>query len=88
MSQEPITRKQILSGLVLLPALAIALRSNAQAAGSSKSSVKYQGEPKDGHQCSGCRFFRAGHNPEATGSCTVVAGGISPKGWCEVWSKK
>ncbi|MDO9707465.1 high-potential iron-sulfur protein [Paracraurococcus lichenis] len=44
--------------------------------------VMYQGNPKDGQQCSGCLHFQP---PNA---CAIVAGNISPSGWCAVWAKK
>jgi hypothetical protein len=44
----------------------------------SQASVSYQAMPSDGQQCSGCRNFI----PGASGSCKVVAGTISPTGYC------
>ena len=48
----------------------------------SKQMVQYQDSPKGGHQCSGCSNFTA---PNA---CKVVAGTISPHGWCAIWTPK
>ena len=48
----------------------------------AKSVVQYQNSPKGGHQCSGCSNFVA---PD---SCKVVAGKISPQGWCSIWTPK
>lgn len=48
----------------------------------SKQMVQYQDSPKGGHQCSSCSNFIA---PNA---CKVVAGTISPHGWCSIWTPK
>lgn len=47
-----------------------------------KKVAKYQDHPKNGQQCSKCRFFRPPH------SCQLVAGNISPNGWCSFYAKK
>ncbi len=44
--------------------------------------VQYQDTPKDGAKCSGCVNFAA---PNA---CTIVAGEISPEGWCVAYAPK
>lgn len=84
---QKISRKQILAGLIMLPAFA-AVATTAASAGSPKSAVQYQDKPKDGHACSGCKFFKAGKTAKANGTCSVVSGSISPNGWCVAWSKK
>jgi len=48
----------------------------------SKKTAKYQDHPKNGQQCSTCNFFRP---PK---SCQLVAGDISPNGWCSFYAKK
>ncbi|MHB1303098.1 MAG: high-potential iron-sulfur protein [Acidiphilium sp.] len=60
----------------------------AEAAGMAKSAVKYQDSPKGGHQCDGCALFVPGSSATANGTCKAVAGSISPKGWCTLWSPK
>ena len=47
-----------------------------------KKIAKYQDHPKGSQQCSKCRFFEPPH------SCKLVAGKISPKGWCTFFAKK
>ena len=44
--------------------------------------VQYQNEPKDGQKCSGCAQWVA---PNA---CKVVAGNISPNGYCVAYAPK
>lgn len=60
----------------------LALMSGAAEAKTPQAAVKYQPDPKDGHQCDGCNFWVA---PNA---CKVVDGDISPTGWCLLWVKK
>lgn len=76
--------------MVVLPALAGLLASTtaiAEAKG-SKTQFKYQTHPNGGHKCSGCRFFHAGKTASADGTCDVVAGAISPNGWCTAYAAK
>ena len=70
-------------GLTAVPVLAAA--GAAQAAGTlPKANAKYQDTPKGAQQCSNCNYFV----PGATGACKVVAGDISPKGWCVLYAPK
>ncbi len=48
----------------------------------SKQSVNYQDEPNGAMKCSDCQQFIA------PGSCKIVAGDISPNGYCVEWTKK
>ena len=52
----------------------------ADSAKASQPSVQYQDQPKGEQKCSGCMHFAA---PDA---CKVVAGPISPEGWCVMWA--
>jgi len=47
----------------------------------SKDSVSYQTTPSNGQQCSGCTHFVPGA-AGGPGTCKVVAGSISPTGYC------
>jgi hypothetical protein len=76
------------AGLTGLAAAAMAVSPAAEAAGMSKASVKYQDKPKGGHQCDGCALYIPGASATANGKCKAVAGSISPKGWCTLWSPK
>jgi hypothetical protein len=44
--------------------------------------VQYQETPKDGKACATCNLF------EPPSSCKVVAGTISPQGWCSLYAPK
>jgi len=43
----------------------------------SQPDAEYQPEPKGGFACEMCAQFRPPHD------CEIVAGAISPKGWCK-----
>jgi hypothetical protein len=49
---------------------------------SSKESVNYQAEPKDGQQCSGCSYYIEDKNDDGTGACAIVEGNVDPEGYC------
>jgi hypothetical protein len=60
----------------------LALTGGEAQAKLAQTAVKYQPDPKDGHQCDGCIQFVA---PNA---CKLVDGDIAPTGWCALWVKK
>jgi hypothetical protein len=81
------TRRQILGAAVAsLSLVAVApplFGGKAQAQQKvSKAMVHYQDSPKHGQECVGCANFIPPHD------CKVVAGPISPRGWCELWVPK
>ncbi|MGB9954910.1 high-potential iron-sulfur protein (plasmid) [Haloferax prahovense] len=49
---------------------------------SSQEAVSYQDEPKDGKQCSTCRYYIEDKNGDGVGACAIVAGEIAPEGYC------
>jgi hypothetical protein len=69
----------ILAGGVMVSATARAQDADSKV---EQSTVQYQTSPKDGAKCSGCVNFVA---PNA---CKVVAGTISPEGWCVAYAPK
>ena len=89
-SSNDLSRRNFLSGVVVLPALAgLALTQTATAeAKGTQAAFKYQGTPKNGQKCSLCKFFTKGSSATANGSCSLVAGTISPNGWCIAYAKK
>jgi hypothetical protein len=58
-----------------------ALPAAAAPAKSSKKDVAYQDHPMDIRSCATCTSFVA---PK---SCKVVAGEVSPKGWCTLFAQ-
>ncbi|HEY6325258.1 MAG TPA: high-potential iron-sulfur protein [Candidatus Cybelea sp.] len=89
-SNDGMTRGRFVAGAVVLPALAglLLAETTAADAGGSKAQFKYQSTPSHGQQCSQCRFFKPGSSASANGTCSIVDGSISPKGWCTAFSKK
>ena len=61
-----------LSGAVVATAIAPAAAQQK----TSAAEAQYQNRPKNGFSCAACALFR----PPA--ACVVVAGAISPNGWC------
>ncbi len=66
-----------------------------------KAAAQYQDTPKNGQMCGMCKFYIApGGKPGAgmmgggagpgmmaqTGTCEVVEGSISPRGWCVLYA--
>lgn len=89
-SAKKLTRKEALTGLIVLPALA-GLFAGATApalAKSSQAAAKYQKTPKGKAKCSNCALFIPGKTSTAMGTCKVVDGSISPNGWCQFYAPK
>lgn len=86
------TRGEFVGAAVILPALAGLLgtvgTASAQAANGSKAQFKYQDKPNGSKQCSNCTFFIPGSSATANGTCKIVQGDISPKGYCIAYSAK
>ena len=53
---------------------------HARAAKASKTDFLYQDKPKDGKSCATCRLFEATESDK--GTCAVIEGEVSPRGWC------
>ena len=75
------TRRQVMrAGLAAVGAV-VAASTEAQEK-IAQAMVQYQPTPKDGNKCSTCVNF------EAPASCKIVAGSISPNGWCIAYAPK
>jgi hypothetical protein len=84
-----VSRRSILKGVALAAAGLATIPVVAQAAGTvSKAAMQYQDHPKGDQDCSNCIQFIPGKTATAMGECNVVAGPISPKGWCVAYVKK
>lgn len=83
-------RKDALSNLIILPALAglFATTTTIAQAKGSKSQFKYQDKPNGKEKCGDCSLFVPGKGAGASGECKVVEGPISPSGWCTAFSPK
>jgi hypothetical protein len=49
----------------------------------SQEQAQYQDSPKGDEKCSNCLHFIAESN-----TCKVVAGEVSPEGWCTLWARQ
>lgn len=38
--------------------------------------------------CTNCRFYQAGSQPNGCGGCTLFKGPVAPEGYCKTWNKK
>lgn len=74
-------RKLILAAVAAAPVVVLAALP-AEAAKVSQASVGYVAHPNAGHACGGCKLY------EAPTACKLVAGKISPAGWCQLWVAK
>jgi hypothetical protein len=92
MSSERVlsTRRAILLAAAGVPVVgALLLPQAAQAAGTTpQAAVKYRPQPNGAARCGLCNYFIAGASPTAAGQCKVVAGSISPTGWCQLFAAK
>ncbi len=80
-TQKSVSRRKVLIAATCT-APALALTTGVAQAKMAQTAVRYQADPKDGHQCDGCAFFIAPN------SCKMVDGAIAPTGWCALWSAK
>ena len=74
-----------LMGLAALPLLT---RTAVAQGKMSKQVAAYQDMPKNGEECSTCRFFIPPQGGAKTGTCQIVEGDISPTGYCKFYAKK
>jgi hypothetical protein len=74
---------------IALPALAAALPVAGTADDKlPKSQVNYQDRPNGSDKCALCKYFVPGKDDTSSGSCQLVAGSISPSGWCQAFTVK
>jgi High potential iron-sulfur protein len=84
---KEISRRDLLKGVAILAGAAVLRPVRAQAK-AAKTAMQYQDHPKGDADCSNCLQFIPGKTPTTMGTCKVVAGEISPKGWCLAYVKK
>ena len=81
-------RFAVLASAAAVPAIGLPSQQ-ARAAGYgsvAKAAVNYQDQPNGKAYCAHCINFIPGKNADATGHCRIVAGRISPHGWCLVFA--
>ncbi|MDA8364731.1 MAG: high-potential iron-sulfur protein [Gammaproteobacteria bacterium] len=54
----------------------------------SKARVRYQDHPRGDEYCADCVNFIPGPTPAAKGTCMIVEGAISPRGWCTAFASR
>ena len=84
--RQGICRRAVLKSVPLIAGAVISTNVVAQnlfvQAKLSHEVAKYQDNPKDGQQCSGCVQFVAPH------SCKVVEDPVAASGWCQLFMAK
>jgi hypothetical protein len=66
-----------------------ALQQQAEAAPTmDQKAASYQTKPNGSNECDKCSLFIPGKSATANGSCKLVKGSISPKGWCKFFTPK
>jgi hypothetical protein len=85
-----LSRRAVLKRAAVLAAVAAASTTRATLAQTkaSKAAMQYRDTPNGKQECSNCLQFIPGKTPQAQGSCKVVAGPISPHGWCIAYAPK
>ncbi len=84
MSESNLSRRFVLCSAAVAASVCV-LGGRAAPQGSIKSpqqSARYQDHPNGGQRCGSCRQF------QPPSSCKVVAGKISPNGWCSLYFAK
>jgi High potential iron-sulfur protein len=80
---QRINRRRVLISLISSAPLTALSFGGAKAVEKvPQKAAQYQPAPKGGQACAGCNSYIAPNN------CKLVAGEISPSGWCRLWTKK
>lgn len=74
--------RQACAATALTGGMLVLAAGGAEAAQLSQAQVKYQTTPKGDHSCANCSKFIT------PSSCQIVAGTITPTGWCLFYNKK
>lgn len=84
-SPEAIGRRRFLRLVALAfgGAAAAGLGRTPALAQQSKQAANYQNSPNGGQRCGDCAFFNS-----RSRTCQIVAGEISPNGWCRYFRSK
>jgi len=90
---DPSRRRLFRRGAVIasgaaLGGLMLKAKASAQGGKVSQTIAKYQDKPHGTQQCDGCLQYIPGKTPSTNGTCKIVEGDISPKGWCMFFAAK
>lgn len=78
----------VIAGGAALGGLMLKAKALAQEGTESKAMAKYQEKPHGSQECDVCMQYISGRTSSAAGTCKIVAGSISPKGWCMNFTPK
>lgn len=78
----------VAAGVVAASTLARIQPAQAAAPKVAQATAMYQTTPHGKQQCDGCVHFIPGKTATADGTCKMVAGSISPHGWCVLFATK
>jgi hypothetical protein len=86
------SRRRILLHAAALPVLAVlplfTKEGAARAGNGAKSDFHYQDHPSEGNRCANCTAFIPPGDGGKPAQCRIVAGPISPEGWCMAFTQK
>ncbi|MDA8421589.1 MAG: twin-arginine translocation signal domain-containing protein [Pseudomonadota bacterium] len=89
---KKVSRRSLLKGAALLAGVAavpgLMASKEALAGKAPKAAMQYRDHPNGNKECKICMQFIPGKSPTANGTCNVVAGSISPHGYCIAWAPK
>jgi len=92
MNERESMRRRLLGQAAALPVLLalplLVKPPSAQAGNASKDDFHYQDHPTEGKRCADCVQFVAPGDGQQLGTCKIVAGTISPNGWCMAFTPK
>jgi hypothetical protein len=93
MNEHQCARRRVLGqAAAALPAMLVlalgARPATARAGNASKEDFHYQDHPNENKRCADCAQFIAPAKGQQAGTCQIVAGPISPNGWCMAFTPK
>jgi hypothetical protein len=84
--RAPVTRRRALRDAAFLAGAAVVagltLTASPALAKVAQKGVSYQPTPKGSSRCDACTLW------QAPAACKLVAGDISPSGWCSLYAQK
>jgi hypothetical protein len=92
MNDHELSRRRVLRTLTAALPVAVALpllgSSTARAGSARKEDFHYQDHPNEGRHCANCTAFVPPTDGQAFGKCNIVAGAVSPDGWCMAFTPR
>lgn len=92
MNEHEESRRRLLRHAAALPVLAalplLGRGGTARAGTGSRQDFHYQDHPNEGRHCANCVAYTAPPSGQPFGTCSIVAGPISPDGWCMAFTAK